>query len=163
MVSVATRAYSSSVSTYGTVSRCKVPGVPLEELGPRLAKASLWPGVLVQMASDGDDVTDSSAVWPDNRPEIAFGTITLTGQVDDREPERRKIIFDPIPRVDDIDASGDRSARGARRSICSADAGDGPPTRSRSLKPRKIFSVARQAPRTAAVFWTNDSLMRAMP
>jgi catalase len=27
--------------------------------------------------------------------------------VDDKEPERRKIIFDPIPRVDGIDTSGD--------------------------------------------------------
>jgi catalase len=27
--------------------------------------------------------------------------------VDDTEPERRKIIFDPIPRVDGIDTSGD--------------------------------------------------------
>jgi catalase len=35
------------------------------------------------------------------------GTITLTGRVDDTEPERRKIIFDPIPRVDGIDTSGD--------------------------------------------------------
>ena len=56
---------------------------------------------------DGDDVTDSSVTWPEDRPENAFGTITLTGRVDDREPERRKIIFDPIPRVDGIDTSGD--------------------------------------------------------
>jgi catalase len=27
--------------------------------------------------------------------------------VDDTEPERRRIIFDPIPRVDGIDSSGD--------------------------------------------------------
>ena len=39
--------------------------------------------------------------------EIRFGTITLTGRVDDTEPERRKIIFDPAPRVDGIDSSGD--------------------------------------------------------
>jgi catalase len=78
-----------------------------EEIGPRLARGPARLGVFVQLAGDGDDVTDSSVTWPEGRPEIAFGTITLTGRVDDREPERRKIIFDPIPRVDGIDTSGD--------------------------------------------------------
>ena len=78
-----------------------------EEIGPRLARAPARLGVFVQLAGDSDDVTDASVTWPEDRPEIAFGTITLTGRVDDREPERRKIIFDPIPRVDGIDTSGD--------------------------------------------------------
>jgi catalase len=78
-----------------------------EEIGARLARAPARLGVFVQLAGDGDDVTDASVTWPEDRPEIAFGTITLTGRVDDREPERRKIIFDPIPRVDGIDTSGD--------------------------------------------------------
>jgi catalase len=33
--------------------------------------------------------------------------ITLTARVDDQDPERRKIIFDPLPRVYGIDSSGD--------------------------------------------------------
>ena len=61
----------------------------------------------MQLAGDGDDMTDSSVPWPEGRTEVPFGTITLTGRVDDTEPERRKIIFDPIPRVDGIDTSGD--------------------------------------------------------
>jgi catalase len=59
------------------------------------------------MAGEGDDVTNASVTWPDDRPEIAFGTVTLTARVDENEPERRKIIFDPVPRVDGIDTSGD--------------------------------------------------------
>ena len=39
--------------------------------------------------------------------EIPLGTITLTTRVDDQTPEYRKIIFDPLPRVDGIDSSGD--------------------------------------------------------
>jgi catalase len=78
-----------------------------EEIGPRLATGPARLGVFVQLAGDSDDVTDSSVRWPENRPEVRFGTITLTERVDDMEPERRKIIFDPIPRVDDIDTSGD--------------------------------------------------------
>ena len=38
---------------------------------------------------------------------LGTGTLTLTARVDDQEPERRKIIFDPVPRVDGIDSSGD--------------------------------------------------------
>ena len=59
------------------------------------------------MAGAGDDVTDSSVPWPEGRTEIPFGVITLSARVDEKEAERRKIIFDPIPRVDGIDTSGD--------------------------------------------------------
>jgi catalase len=79
----------------------------VDEIGPRLARGPVRLGVFVQLAGDGDDVTDSSVAWPEGRTEIPFGTITLTARVDDAEPERRKIIFDPIPRVDGIDTSGD--------------------------------------------------------
>ena len=78
-----------------------------DEIGPRLARGPIRLGVFVQLAGDGDDVTDSSVPWPEGRTELPFGTITLTGRVDDSVPERRKIIFDPIPRVDGIDPSGD--------------------------------------------------------
>ncbi len=30
-----------------------------------------------------------------------------SARVDDQVPERRKIIFDPVPRIDGIDSSGD--------------------------------------------------------
>jgi catalase len=78
-----------------------------EEIGPRLARGPFRLGIFVQMAGPGDDVTDASTTWPEGREEIAFGTVTVTARVDDQEPERRKIIFDPVPRVDGIDSSGD--------------------------------------------------------
>ena len=78
-----------------------------DEIGQRLAKQPIKLGVFVQLAGDGDDVTDSSVPWPYNRSEIRFGTITLTARVDDQVQDRRKIIFDPLPRVDGIDSSGD--------------------------------------------------------
>src|SRR5205823_11211299 len=78
-----------------------------EEIGPRLAQGPIRLGVLVQMAERGDDVANASVPWPDSRVEIPFGTLTLTSRVDDQEPQRRKIIFDPVPRVDGIDTSGD--------------------------------------------------------
>ncbi len=78
-----------------------------DEIGPRLAKAPVRLGVFVQLAEARDDVTDASVTWPDSRKEVPFGTITLQARVDEQEPERRKIIFDPLPRIDGIDSSGD--------------------------------------------------------
>jgi catalase len=78
-----------------------------DEIGARLAKGPVKLGVFVQMAEPGDDVADASVPWPESRTEIPFGTITLTARVDDQVPDRRKIIFDPLPRIDGIDSSGD--------------------------------------------------------
>jgi len=78
-----------------------------DEIGERLARGPIQLGVFVQMAGPGDDVTDASTSWPETRAEIPFGTIVLTARVDDQVPELRKIIFDPLPRIDGIDASGD--------------------------------------------------------
>jgi catalase len=81
--------------------------VLFEDLGPRLAKEPVQLGVFVQLAAPGDDVTDASVPWPESRPEVPFGTITLTARVEDQVPERRRIIFDPVPRVEGIASSGD--------------------------------------------------------
>jgi catalase len=78
-----------------------------DEIGPRLAKEPVKFGIVVQIAEANDDVTDASTPWPDSRKEIPFGTVTLTSRVDDQAPERSKIIFDPLPRIDGIDSSGD--------------------------------------------------------
>src|SRR5262249_49084712 len=78
-----------------------------DELGPRLAKEPARLGVFVQMAGQGDDVADASVPWPDTRTELAFRPITLTAPRDHQPPERRKIIFDPDPRVEGIESSGD--------------------------------------------------------
>jgi catalase len=79
----------------------------VEEIGQRLAKAPVKLGVFVQMAEVSDDVADASVPWPESRAEIPFGTITLTAHVDDQAPDRRRMIFDPLPRIDGIDSSGD--------------------------------------------------------
>ncbi|MBV8677064.1 MAG: catalase, partial [Planctomycetaceae bacterium] len=77
------------------------------ELSERLAKGSVGFRVLVQLAGDGDEVADSTAVWPETREEVEFGTLTLTERIDELAPDNRKIIFDPVPRVDGIDPAGD--------------------------------------------------------
>ena len=58
--------------------------------------------MLVQLAEGGDDVTDSTTPWPETRPEAEFGAIAISERVDELAPERRKIIFDPLPRVTEL-------------------------------------------------------------
>ena len=77
------------------------------EMSDRITREPVGFLVLVQVAEDGDEVTDATKVWPESRPFVEFGTVSLTERVDELSPERRKIIFDPIPRVDGIDPSGD--------------------------------------------------------
>ena len=64
-------------------------------------------GIGVQVASDGDVVDDSTAHWPNERPLLEFGTIELNGLVPEGDDAQRQIIFDPVPRVDGIEPSGD--------------------------------------------------------
>ncbi len=77
------------------------------EMSERLAAGPAVFRIQVQLAEPGDDVTDSTAVWPETRPAVEFGTLTIRERVDELAPERRKIIFDPVPRVDGIDSAGD--------------------------------------------------------
>jgi catalase len=91
----------------GEAAAAKSESFLLDEIGERLAKEPVNLGVFVQMAEPTDDVADASVTWPESRTEIPFGTIILTARADDQMPERRKIIFDPLPRVDGIDSSGD--------------------------------------------------------
>jgi catalase len=113
---------SSGVSSYGRFrirpdagteylsdkeAATKSPNFLFDELGPRLVHQPAKLAIFVQMAEPGDAVADASTSWPGERREILFGTITLTAQVDEQAPERRKIIFDPVPRVDGIEPSGD--------------------------------------------------------
>ncbi|MBN9517462.1 catalase family peroxidase [bacterium] len=77
------------------------------ELSARLAAGPVRFQVAVQLAEEGDPVADATAVWPDTRPEVEFGTLAITERVDELSPEMRKVIFDPVPRVDGIESAGD--------------------------------------------------------
>jgi catalase len=78
------------------------------EMSERLARGPVRFRVLVQLAEAGDEIADSTAIWPDSRPMVEFGTLTIKQRVDELAPENRKIIFDPLPRVEGIDSAGDR-------------------------------------------------------
>ena len=85
----------------------KDPNFLFDEVKDRIARGAVQMRILVQVAADGDVVDDSTAPWPDPRPVVEFGNIELHGLVPDGDAAERQIIFDPIPRVDGIDSSGD--------------------------------------------------------
>jgi catalase len=77
------------------------------ELSERLARGPIGFRVLVQLAEEGDLVTDATSIWPETRQQVEFGSLVIRERVDELAPEQRKIIFDPLPRVDGIDSAGD--------------------------------------------------------
>jgi catalase len=78
-----------------------------DELTERIASGPISFQVLVQVANDTDIVDDATVHWPEERPLINLGRIVLTAPVADDTREQKKIIFDPIPRVDGIEPSED--------------------------------------------------------
>jgi catalase len=88
-------------------TKAKSPNYLFDELPQRLAKGSITFDIVVQLSEQGDTVDDATIHWPESRPVQEFGTLTLTAVEPDNAAEQKRIIFDPIPRVDGIDPSGD--------------------------------------------------------
>ena len=78
-----------------------------DELAGRIASGPVKFRILVQLANHEDLVNDATIHWPQDRPVLELGTVVLTEPVRDDADEQKKIIFDPIPRVDGIDPSDD--------------------------------------------------------
>ncbi len=77
-----------------------------EDLTQRVAAGPIGFKIYVQVANEGDTVDDATVHWPADRPVVHFGSIALAAKAPD-DDEHRRIIFDPIPRVDGIEPSGD--------------------------------------------------------
>ena len=78
-----------------------------DELTRRIAAGPVSFQILVQVAQEGDVVDDATVHWPEDRPLIPFGKLVLNALVPDNYREQKRIIFDPIPRVDGIEPSAD--------------------------------------------------------
>lgn len=85
----------------------KGPDYLFDEIAERLSQGAVKFKITVQVAEDGDIVNDATVHWPEERTVVELGTIALTDRVDDNAQEQKKIIFDPIPRLDGIEPSDD--------------------------------------------------------
>lgn len=89
------------------VAAAKSASFLFDELAERIARVPIAFRLLAQLASDEDIVDDATIHWPEERTLFDLGAITLTEPVADNAHEQKRIIFDPIPRVDGIDPSED--------------------------------------------------------
>ena len=78
-----------------------------EELQQRIEHGPISFQLYAQLANDGDIVDDVTVQWPDDRPKVNLGQFVFTNLVKDIDREQKKIIFDPIPRIDGIEPSDD--------------------------------------------------------
>jgi catalase len=78
-----------------------------EEFEQRMTETPITYRLFVQIAEPGDDVNDATNVWPETRTEIELGSVVLISIHHDPAADFRKMIFDPIPRVDGIEPSDD--------------------------------------------------------
>jgi len=78
-----------------------------DDLAERIAKGPITFRVVAQLPNDGDIVNDATEHWPEDRTLLDLGSITLTAPTANDAHEQQWTIFDPIPRVDGIDASDD--------------------------------------------------------
>jgi catalase len=85
----------------------KTPNFLFDELKERIAKEPVKYHIVVQLAKDGDTLDDATVRWPEDRPQLTLGEISLTAIAPENPTEQQRLIFDPIPRVDGIEASAD--------------------------------------------------------
>lgn len=78
-----------------------------DEIAKRVSEEPIRFRILVQIAGDEDITDDATIHWPENREQVELGTVELTRPAKDTPAEQRQIIFDPIPRVEGIEPSGD--------------------------------------------------------
>jgi catalase len=85
----------------------KTPDFLFEEIEHRICQAPARFKVLVQVAAPEDKADDATIHWPEDRPQVELGALTLKSLASSEDPENKRVIFDPIPRVDGIEPSED--------------------------------------------------------
>jgi catalase len=83
------------------------PDYHFNEIAERVGKALVRFRIMVQVAALGDVTDDATVHWPESRELVELGTVELSAVMPDSEAQQKQIIFDPIPRVDGIEPSGD--------------------------------------------------------
>jgi len=83
------------------------PDFLFDEIKARIAREPVRFRLVAQLAEPGDVTDDATVRWPETRPQLTLGEISLTQIAADNARAQQQIIFDPIPRLDGIEASAD--------------------------------------------------------
>lgn len=82
-----------------------------DEIAERLSASSsiIEFKLLAQVARAGDPTDDATQHWPEDREVVQLGTIELKEILSEEESRNleKNVIFDPIPRVEGVEASDD--------------------------------------------------------
>jgi catalase len=90
-----------------TEAAARGPNFLFDEIQERVGKETVKFRIVVQLAEEDDIVDDATIRWPEDRPQLTVGEISLHAVAPDNAHEQQHVIFDPIPRVDGIEASAD--------------------------------------------------------
>jgi catalase len=85
----------------------KGPNFLFDEAILRIHDGPIKYRIVVQLGEPGDTIDDATVRWPESRQLLEFGEVILQKMAESNGAEQQRIIFDPIPRVDGIDVSGD--------------------------------------------------------
>lgn len=89
------------------VAAMKPASFLFDDLEQRFKVAPVRFRIVVQLASDTDPITDASQRWPEDRRQVEFGILSITGRSPDSDVEQRSLGFDPTRVIDGIEASDD--------------------------------------------------------
>lgn len=79
----------------------------VDELPQRLQQGEVVMKLSLQLAESGDVVNDATAIWPEDRPVVELGLLTLNAMHANAEDFERAIMFNPLALPEGIEISED--------------------------------------------------------
>ena len=83
------------------------PNYLMEELPQRIAKRPVKFRLLAQVANEGDNVNDPTAVWPADRKRVELGTLALNSTPKEQVMAQQALLFNPLALQAGIELSAD--------------------------------------------------------
>lgn len=83
------------------------PDYLMDEMPARVAKGPVQFRISAQLAAPGDAINDGTKVWPEDRPQIELGILSLTTMAADSAAAQKTLAFNPLLLVDGIAPSAD--------------------------------------------------------
>lgn len=79
------------------------------ELESRIAASPIEFDLVAQVGGADDATNDATKLWPEDREIVVLGRVKLDSLLAEEEgkAEQKKVIFDPIPRIEGVEASDD--------------------------------------------------------
>ncbi|KAL6243587.1 hypothetical protein RBB50_009580 [Rhinocladiella similis] len=88
-------------------AKAKDPAFLHNEIQTRIIDGGASFTLSAQVANEGDTTDDATVRWPEDRKVVKLGSIKLESVVDDNDEKQRTIIYDPVPRIEGVEASED--------------------------------------------------------